>query len=113
MCRCNTCVLHAWSFHNAQVRDFIHESLYHPVTGYFSRHASPVGRVDPPIDFGALPGREGYQRKLHELYHQQKVAHSFCVPSCWRSTLAPLRYEPHLMQVRTLDAASKCSMEQS
>jgi hypothetical protein len=58
----------------AQVRDFIHDSLYHPVTGYFSRHASPVGRVDPPIDFGALPGREGYQRKLHELYHQQKAS---------------------------------------
>jgi hypothetical protein len=55
------------------VRDFIHDSLYHPVTGYFSRHASPVGRVDPPIDFGTLPGREGYQRKLHELYHQQKA----------------------------------------
>lgn len=64
----------------AQVRDFIQDSLYHPVTGYFSRHASPVGRVDPSIDFGTLPGREGYQRKLHELYHQQKVGIHFARP---------------------------------
>lgn len=64
----------------AQVRDFIHDSLYHPVSGYFSRHASPVGRVDPPIDFRALPGREGYQRKLHELYHQQKASSFMCDP---------------------------------
>lgn len=56
-----------------QVRDFIHESLYNPASGYFARHASPVGRVNPAIDFSSLHGREGYQRKLHQLYHEQKV----------------------------------------
>lgn len=56
-----------------QVREFIHESLYSPSIGYFSRPQSPVGQVDPPIDFGALWGQEGYRFKLNQLYTEQKV----------------------------------------
>ena len=61
-----------------QVREFIHESLYSPTAGYFSQRISPVGRVDPPIDFGSLWGREGYLRKLQQLYQEQQARAAGC-----------------------------------
>lgn len=51
------------------LRDFIAHALYDPVKGYFSKRGQhPVGFLDPPIDFRALPGRISYLNELRNRY---------------------------------------------
>lgn len=46
------------------VRDFIHDSLYHPTQGYFSKHtatgAGVVGSPAHPLDFASFAGQTEY-----------------------------------------------------
>ncbi|KIZ02889.1 hypothetical protein MNEG_5074 [Monoraphidium neglectum] len=55
------------------LRDFIHESLYHPVLGYFSRARPPLARLPEPIQFGQLVGQTEYRLKLQQLHKQLEV----------------------------------------
>lgn len=43
------------------MRDFIHQSLYHPTMGYFNSNAPPVGRIPEAINFKKLVGKAEYK----------------------------------------------------
>lgn len=49
-------------------RDFIHDRLYYPKTGYFSKNDSQLGYLEEPIDFEEIFGYEDYTRILEERY---------------------------------------------
>jgi hypothetical protein len=55
------------------LRDFIHESLYHPGFGYFASRDVPVGRMPKPLDFRSLLGQGGYNYALAKAYSQLQV----------------------------------------
>jgi hypothetical protein len=75
------------------LRDFIHESLYHPTHGYFSRRAPPVGALPEPIDFPSLGGHQAYLHKLQHCYQQLQV-HTMhaCFASCFAVASGPPSY---------------------
>lgn len=52
------------------VRDFIHDCLYNPAEGYFSRIVN-IFDGGPPLNFPALRNQEQYTRHLHRLYRAQ------------------------------------------
>mmetsp|Transcript_22774 Transcript_22774/g.70750 ORF Transcript_22774/g.70750 Transcript_22774/m.70750 type:complete len:157 (-) Transcript_22774:86-556(-) len=52
------------------LRDFIHDSLYNPVYGYFVANASVVGAMPSPIDFRNLTGRSHYLQEVSLMYKQ-------------------------------------------
>lgn len=57
------------------LRDFIAHALYDPVKGYFSKRGHhPVGFLEPPIDFRALPGRIAYLTELRSRYETLGVS---------------------------------------
>lgn len=56
-----------------QVRDYIHDSLYSPVHGYFTRQA-PVGFLPEGIDFGGLAGQTAYLAAVQQRYRDLQVA---------------------------------------
>lgn len=51
-------------------RDFIHDSLYNPVYGYFSRHAVllPNGNSNQGIDFGSINAESDFLRLVQARY---------------------------------------------
>eukprot|EP00884_Botryococcus_braunii_P011350 jgi/Botrbrau1/20215/Bobra.31_1s0012.1 len=61
-------------------REYLHDSLYHPTEGYFTRQgAPPVGSLPQPLDFSSLKGKDGYLEALHRLYKDLQV--SWLTPS--------------------------------
>lgn len=56
-----------------QVRDFIHDSLYHPKEGYFSGGPS-VGSPSKPIDFNSLGNELAYFNHVQALYASLQVS---------------------------------------
>ncbi|GBF96788.1 hypothetical protein Rsub_09644 [Raphidocelis subcapitata] len=55
------------------MRDFIHNSLYHPELGYFNRATPPLARLPEPIQFGSLVGQAEYRLRLQQLYRELGV----------------------------------------
>lgn len=49
------------------MREFIHDCLYNPRTGYFQHHVNIV-RTSPKINFCALRHAEEYYQHLHQMY---------------------------------------------
>lgn len=49
-------------------RDFIHDRLYYPDTGYFSKNDAQLGYLEDPINFSEIFGYEDYTRILQERY---------------------------------------------
>ena len=49
-------------------RDFIHDRLYYPKTGYFSKNDVQLGFLEEPIDFSQIFGYEDYTRILEQRY---------------------------------------------
>jgi Putative S-adenosyl-L-methionine-dependent methyltransferase len=49
-------------------RDFIHDRLYYPKTGYFSKNDVQLGYLETPINFSEIFGYEDYTRILQERY---------------------------------------------
>uniref|UniRef100_A0A1D2AF11 Protein arginine methyltransferase NDUFAF7 n=1 Tax=Auxenochlorella protothecoides TaxID=3075 RepID=A0A1D2AF11_AUXPR len=85
------------------VRDFIHDSLYHPTEGYFSKGPS-VGTPPAPIDFASLGNELAYFNRVQALYTSLQVswltpveifqphygaAVAECVAARWRRAGAP------------------------
>lgn len=57
-----------------QVREWLHESLYDPLKGYFTgRQATPVGILERPLDVPALWDFADYQAALRKAYLQLQV----------------------------------------
>ncbi len=51
----------------SQLRDFLHDSLYHPSEGYFNAREPPVG-VGVPLDLPALAGEDAYRAEVRRQY---------------------------------------------
>lgn len=58
------------------LREWIHEVLYLPGTGYFTRRDNlpPVGSIGRPINFAKLWGKQEYDQAVHALYQNLQVA---------------------------------------
>lgn len=63
-----------------QFREYVHDMLYHPTEGYFTKEGiSPVGRLPKPLDLSSMKNKGGYLRALHQLYTDLQV---FCLVFC-------------------------------
>ncbi len=51
----------------SQLRDFLHDSLYHPSEGYFNAREPPVG-VGKPLDLPSLAGEDAYRAVVRRQY---------------------------------------------
>ncbi|KAK3261247.1 hypothetical protein CYMTET_29835, partial [Cymbomonas tetramitiformis] len=56
------------------LRDFIHDSLYHPSQGYFVARSFSVGEMEKPLAFRAIAGRQHYYDGLDNLYKRLEVS---------------------------------------
>ena len=56
----------------AQLRDFLHDSLYHPTEGYFSAQQPPVG-VGKPLDLPSLSDEDAYRMEVRRQYDDLAV----------------------------------------
>jgi len=54
------------------VRDFIHDSLYHPVEGYFTSRPVSVGETPQPLEFVSMLGQRHYTSTLDSLYKERE-----------------------------------------
>ena len=55
-----------------QLRDFLHDSLYHPTEGYFTAQQPPVG-VGRPLDLPALSDEDAYRMEVRRQYDDLAV----------------------------------------
>ena len=55
-----------------QLRDFLHDSLYHPTEGYFSAHKPPVG-MGKPLNLPMLPSEDAYREEVRRQYDDLAV----------------------------------------
>jgi len=58
------------------VRDFVHDCLYNPTIGYFSKNVNIFNTGDP-IQFNHLKDQEEYNRVLYDLYKEQSKVEKF------------------------------------
>ena len=56
-----------------QVRDFLHDSLYHETEGYFARQEAPVGSLLRPLPFHHMHGQKDYNQALRQRYDELQV----------------------------------------
>ncbi|KAL4452506.1 hypothetical protein ABPG75_008168 [Micractinium tetrahymenae] len=60
------------------VRDFIHDSLYHPSEGYFTKHtafgAGVVGSLQQPLDFASMDGQVEYLQAVQRVYRELQAS---------------------------------------
>lgn len=59
-----------------QVRDFLHDSLYHETDGYFARQDAPVGRLLEPLHFNSMHGQRDFSEALRQRYDELQVMRS-------------------------------------
>lgn len=57
--------------HPELTRDFIHDCLYNPSTGYFNRIVNIFDGGEEPIEFRALRDQDAYARCLSRMYREQ------------------------------------------
>ena len=56
----------------AQLRDFLHDSLYHPTEGYFNAHKPPIG-MGRPLNLPMLPSEDAYREEVRRQYNDLAV----------------------------------------
>ena len=56
------------------VREFIHDCLYNPQTGYFQRHAHILSTDGQSLPFSTLHDESDYQQHLYHLYGKHSQA---------------------------------------
>ena len=62
------------------VRDFVHDSLYNPVHGYFSA-AAEILSLKHPIDFNKVKGQVDMERIVNDLYLQAGELQTWHTPA--------------------------------
>lgn len=55
-----------------QLRDFLHDSLYHPTEGYFSAQQPPVG-VGRALDLPSCSDEDAYRMEVRRQYDDLAV----------------------------------------
>ncbi|GAX75066.1 hypothetical protein CEUSTIGMA_g2510.t1 [Chlamydomonas eustigma] len=60
------------------LRDFIHQSLYHPTLGYFNRDVPVVGHLEGPINYWKVYCQEEWNIMINKKYKELQV--SFLTP---------------------------------
>jgi SAM-dependent MidA family methyltransferase len=69
------------------LRDFIHDALYNPEHGYFSRKHTPILTQDTPLNEGVaqMSGQNAYNRALKQLYAQKSLSRDEPFAPLWHT----------------------------
>lgn len=66
-------------------KTFIHDSLYNPNYGYFSKQVSILSPMDRGMDFSKMTDNSSFSKQLNQLYEDVAMADGRELPQIWHT----------------------------